>query len=1092
MSNNKLHIFSKGTDSPESQAGFEYQKLKTLETWIFNKVQGINEEIYCDYEEDIFQKGVHKSTLIFRQIKLYSTNFSFSTAEVHKALQHFFMLFVKSDYNGIATEFIFEANSDIARKKGANEANLMREWRDSQGNLSGDLLNRCRVKTKKIITNYIETTYNKLQVTNDNPEFKEQLDEAKAIFYALQPDDFDKFINSIKWRFENITPYQALESIKNKIAGLLEQIPFVFEKERYKFAHGHLLTIISEKSIGETPQDRKLTSELLDHSLLQLGSKEDLWYAEVFAKWSGRNHVNTFLIGQFFEVVDAAKYCRWNPLVHNNKDVWDKLLQDYFAMADIIGNCKRKAIYEYMMLKVQINFLNLELEPGVKELIQYYFSNLPESETFEDLEDAINLHQIITSLITLKKIKLTIKSTLKWSSDILSIITKKLVATENLNSQCAYYELLGHLSFKLRKKNKLTEAVSNSIDFYNKIIPLLPKATMYNVADLSGKLLQMHDLFMKLSTEDSRKAEKLIKAYLEKIEPIVQERKGKNFTAKQHVKWGSSYLQKNGFKRSLDALEEFHKAKILWNQEKTIEGVIVSMMMIAGVYLRAGMNYAAKYYALTALWDSLHINTKNFNRISGCFGIMMLADFEGGAWVSALNDFEKYITSNHMFDTNTLNEEPSSFFTEAVSKEGLLFLIIPQFTTDLNDYIESKKNRLGWFREETIDPLIDGLNKTFSGNDILTKVALKLTDSPLNDVGIKRKISWETQSHSWAIEFENSWALNAIAEEFCAIIQIMQVELSRRDDDMHFIKANISVKLEKSITGKFSMPEKQPSNSHHDFIFSVPEITTVNSDTVRNQYAHLSAAYVSILKDISLLPLEEIDDIVTEMYQQGLADKIFIVNSYQVMLKDFFPEADFVERRSLSFTHRPNSSFSRKLKDILPVSIDLSNKYSKSKSILHIQNRNIVFSRTLHLSFAKWKTDASFIQLVLDLRKANWLDWQILTAINNYSISYKANLHLKDIQFTSEENYWDSLHQEIDRMMNIDEEYCYMEIPISIFLEEEFQFLVKQVPIFTLNSYGLETRSAFPDHEAIRNLLSNRFSFKKDNSRKNNLLVNVK
>ena len=210
------------------------------------------------------------------------------------------------------------------------------------------------------------------------------------------------------------------------------------------------------------------------------------------------------------------------------------------------------------------------------------------------------------------------------------------------------------------------------------------------------------------------------------------------------------------------------------------------------------------------------------------------------------------------------------------------------------------------------------------------------------------------------------------------------------------------------------------------------------------------------------------------------------------MLKDFFPEADFVERCSLSFTHKPNSSFPRKLKDILPVSIDLSNKYSKSKSILHIQNRNIVFSRTLHLSLIKWKTDASFIQLVLDLRKANWLDWQILTAINNYSISYKANLHLKDIQFTPEENYWDSLHQEIDRMMNIDEEYCYMEIPISIFLEDEFQFLVKQVPIFTLNSYGLETRSAFPDPEAIRNLLSNRFSFNKDNSRKNNLLVDVK
>lgn len=1092
MSISQLHIFSKDTDAPESQAGFEYQRLKTLETWVFNKVHGINEDLYCDYEEDIFQKGMHNSGIKFRQIKLYSTPFSFSTEEVHKALQHFFMLFVKSDYTGIATEFVFESNSNIARKKADNEADLMREWKDNQGNLTGDLLDRCRTKTKSIITDYIETTYKKLQDNTEDAAFKKQLDDAKSFFHAIQPADFDKFINSIKWHFEGITPYQALENIKARIAGLLEQIPFIAEKEEYKFAHGHLLTIISEKSIGRTPADRKLTGELLDHALLQLGGKEDMWYSSVFTKWNARKTVTKFLIGEFFEVVDGAKYCRWNKLVHGNMDLWEKLLNDYFGMDKIIANCKRKAIYEWVMLKMQIGFPEINVPPGSEKLIQFYFNNLSESETSADLEDAINLHQVVSAINTLGKLKLAKKEVGQWFSSIQEIITKKLQATQNTNSQCAYYELLGHAAFKIKRETKLVEAVKESIECYNKIIPLLPQATMYNIGDLSGKLTQMRDLIMKSGFEGSDEAEKQIKTFLGKIESIVQERKGKHYTAQQHIKWGAAYLGKHTLDSYLDALEEFHKTKLLWNQEKTIEGVIISMMMIAGVYQALGMNYAAKYYALTALWDSFHISTKNLHRISGCFGIIMIADFESGAWISALNDFEKYITSSYMFDAAVSEDERNEYFNDAVSKEGLLLLMIPQFSSDLTEYVESKKKRLGWFREETIDPLIDKLQETFAGDDILSKIVSKLTDLPINDAGTKRKISWATQNHSWTVEFDNEWKLNAIAEEFCAAIQIMQVEMSRRTDDLHLIKANITIKLEKSADGKFSIPKKQASNSEHVFTLFIPEITTVSSAAIVSHYTHLAAAFITILKDISLLPGKELKEMFSDMYQQGLGDKTLIVNSYQVMLKYFFADSDFAERTALKFSYDQAHGLPQKSKNILPVTFDQSSRYLPENSIQNIQNRNIVFKRILHLSINNWKKEESFQQLIRDLRKEGWLDWQILTALNNHVISYKANLHLKDIKFADEESYLQNFHHEFDRMMKIDEEYCYEEIPVSSLLSAEFGFLLKQVPVFTLNSYGLENGSAFPDHEAIRSLLTSRFNFAIDNLAENNLLADIK
>lgn len=1092
MSINQLHIFSKDTDAPESQAGFEYQKLKTLETWVFNKVNGIEEDIYCDYEEDIFQKGIHDSAITFRQIKLYSTNFSFSAEEVHKALQHFFMLYVKSDYTGAATEFIFEANSDIARKKGDNDAELMREWRDNQGNLNGDLLDKCRAKTKGIITDYIEAAYKKLYGNTEDAALKKQLGDAKFFFYALQPADFDKFVNSIKWHFEGITPYQALENIKARIAGLLEQIPFIAEKEEYKFAHGHLLTIISEKSIGMTPADRKLTGLLLDHALLQLGSKEDIWYSAALTKWNEKKTVTKFLIGEFFEVVDASKYCRWNKLVHGNMGLWEKLLSVYFGMDNIIVNCKRKAIYESFMMKMQIGFPAINLGPEPERLIQFYFNNLTDSETSEDLEDAINLHQVVSSINTLGKLKLPEKEVVQWFSNIQAIITKKLQGTENPNSQCVYYELLGHASFKVKKENKLIGAVKESIEWYNKIIPLLPQATMYNIGDLSGKLRQMRDLILRSGFEGSNEAEKQIKTFLEKIESIVQERKGKHFTAQQHVKWGAAYLEKHEFGSYLDALEEFHKAKVLWNQEKTIEGVIISMMMIARVYQALGMNYAAKYYAMTALWDSFHINTKNLKRISGCFGIIMVTDFESGAWISALNDFEKYITSSHMFDAEVSKDERNEYFNEAVSKEGLLLLLIPQFSSDLTEYVESKKKRLGWFKEETIDPLIVKLQETFAGDDMLSKIVSKLSDFPINDAGTKRKITWATQSHSWTVEFDNEWQLNAIAEELCAVMQIMQVEISRRTDDMHFIKANITIRLEKSTDGKFYTPKKQASNSDNVFTLFIPVISTVSSAAISDHYVHLAGVFLCILKDISLLPGKELDEIVGDMFKQGLVDKTLIVNSYQLMLKDFFSESDFVERTVLKFSYDKAHGSPQKAKHVLPVTDDRSSKYLEVESIQNIQNRNIVFKRTLHLSVDNWKKEEPFKQLIRNLRKDGWLDWQILTALNSHVISHKTNLHLKDIRFANEESHQQNLRQEFDRMMKIDEEYCFEEIPVSNLLSAEFNFLLKQVPVFTLNSYGLENGSAFPDHEAIKSLLVSKFNFAVDDLSEDNLLADVK
>lgn len=86
MSISKLHIFSKDRDATSAMRGYEFQHLRTLDTWLYNRINNIDEVIYCDYEDDIFSRNIEKGTSKFKQIKLYSTNFSFSSEAIQKML----------------------------------------------------------------------------------------------------------------------------------------------------------------------------------------------------------------------------------------------------------------------------------------------------------------------------------------------------------------------------------------------------------------------------------------------------------------------------------------------------------------------------------------------------------------------------------------------------------------------------------------------------------------------------------------------------------------------------------------------------------------------------------------------------------------------------------------------------------------------------------------------------------------------------------------------------------------------------------------------------------------------------------------------
>lgn len=358
-----LHIFSKNTDANASIKGYNYQTLKTLETWISNFINSIENDIYCDYEEDIFQQNLTLNAVQFRQLKLYSSSFSFSSEEIRKCIIHFFMLHIKTDYLSAEKEFIFETNSQIAKKYENNDADLLRNWYENQDILSDKLLDECSSKVKEIISSYIE----KQAITIKDKADTKLLEDALTIFNSLHQDDWKGFVKRIKWKFANVDSDIEFSSTIKSIETLILQLssPVSINENNYAAIFGILYKEVSLRSSEENPENRKLTREILELLLLNIGTEKDKWYAKVYDEWKNVKEIKVFHIGEFFEILDASRYCRWNNSLNLHDNLWLNFLSFFIFKLSIHKKFRLQAIYEYLWLKNRPDYNNHKEPLGV-------------------------------------------------------------------------------------------------------------------------------------------------------------------------------------------------------------------------------------------------------------------------------------------------------------------------------------------------------------------------------------------------------------------------------------------------------------------------------------------------------------------------------------------------------------------------------------------------------------------------------------------------------------------------------------------------------------------------------------------------------
>lgn len=1086
MEQNKLFIFSKNTDAFAAQRGYNYQTLKTLETWINNFINNTKEDIYCEFEEDIFQKDLLSQKLTFRQIKLYSSNFSFSSEEVKKCICHFFTLHVKSNYNDFSKEYVFETNTNIAQNYLNNDADILKEWFEHQDLLDPEKLAKYSLKVKNIVTEYIAEQKKALKD-------KDGVQEAIKVFNQLDNSFWEEFTKMIKWKFIGSAPDDEFSSTRANIDLLIQKLPYELAENNSTQVFGVLLDtvfIVINEKVGE---ERKLTYDQLEQSLLSIGNENDKRYSNRYDYYKTIEPLAEFRIGEFYEILDLANYCRRKKYLHKHKDLWNPFLIYYAKNINLDPLFRKKAIYGIVFLNnefYEVNYENLEVRErpdgnliGFEQDIRYYFNDFEAFKTANDIENANTIINLLFGASINEKVLISHEELRKWFLKLYRIINKKLLTEKDISEKCNLLELKGNFLLginRLRNKSNI-----EFIQYFDEILTLGDQAPLYKLSQFGDRIEKYIKMQLNVDPTDEMGIIAALEDFSENLFPLVEKREGKVKLAQSQVNRGYSYLKTNIPKNLLKALDYFHRAKENYLQEDTIEGFVLALLNIAQLYSSIGMHFAAKNYGLAAF--RMSTNKELIKRVENSLSMLAYADFSQGSWFNSLSLYSRYIglRLNANFDKSDAEEEQ-----KATLNIAFMLYVMKRSSSQFKYLNENYIAFLDYVGTEIVVPVQAKLNDELqSDKKYYNTIENHIDDFPLNDFGKTRIINFYALGSLWCISFDNTHEVRSIAEEYISSIQIVLAEIALSDVDFHLLKSKIEIEL--TLSDRYHAPEQLPSNEVIKWKVYICFSDQVGAEKI-NQHAAFNMVSLRLMLDnISLLQSNEFDQLFWRFFTEARLDtKQIVINLYQKIHRDIYYKEDFEVFQASSFKKEQlNLNLPRENK-VMVWDSSLSKKYNKRFSLEAIENRFNNMQKCTYLTLAELKKLPSFSIWLNELRSKGYKDWQILMNMQNFMINYKIRRFERN-KFNTQEEQLEHFQKIFYKYTDMDEKDCYVEFPLEAFKSKDFTEQFSFSLPSALHTYGLETKLMTPNFTAIKEFLDIRFNLRNDDYSENNPLKDI-
>ena len=807
-----------------------------------------------------------------------------------------------------------------------------------------------------------------------------------------------------------------------------------------------------------------------------------VWYVDLRSRWRAKQRPEPTL-GDLVSLKPGLREATFRPEARPDLPFWIGLVRDLLADVELPALVKQRARYELVVATLRGMG---DLRPVDDVARAYLDESLSESEPAR-IEDASILLMYAGAAARYGVTTITASERSKWHA-ALKERAESLMSGAAPNRRANLLFILGHLGLQpalttegtahapseglnMARWDRSMPSISGPIDSTDPGELFTDRDfTMSTWIELAGSLEQTPLFPVDRLSELLRILTPLLvdhpnwRELVDLVDDGVGRVSGRSAKA-DRARDRAMVLFRNN--RLLDALEEFHRAKIDWWSGDTLRGSLLAMLMIARLYLELRLPAAAKAYSLAVATSALQgADDELVDLVPRGLFMAAHADFASGAWCEATDLYELALVAQSQFVADGLDSEQH----ESVQAADLHLTYISACARDIDPGLEARvaasASRVGV--QEIISAVLES-GRAPEKHAWASFGEDELTGQPFSDLGDTRCIRFSALGTDWIVKSANGAESARIAERFAAAAQATLAELAR--EDLAVIPTHITIDVEPRSQAAQPPAEQRASNDGRAWKVRLALAAIPGSADPRQIDRELLVLLTQILGDVSLLPQTEFMEIMERAFQQGLGHMLSPVRPYDELAAAVIPDDAYAEWRREDF-NTPWDCLERSSRahEALGRKDGPGPTFEIGRAEEMLQNRYSVFKRTLRRTLPALQRSAQFRGTVRSLRDAGWLDWHILTAVANVVMNYR-------FASTGQDPLEPGAREEMARSAFEPENESSQVAPPNIFTPDEMQTARQVAMLSLLRHWGLECHQPTPDFGGIERLLAARYGY---------------
>jgi len=818
------------------------------------------------------------------------------------------------------------------------------------------------------------------------------------------------------------------------------------------------LEIHDGQSISELLADREIFWIAVQYLSIPIDiyprtEQEDDWYIQSLESWRLKKKVRQNY-ADFFEIKSAIRHATFEYSAKQDLPFWISLLRQ-FIHKEVPPELRRSAIYEVAVASLR----GLGTMNGQEEELRGYFKSIPGMKRSMELADVAALLNYCTGALFQNKVQLTVDEITTWRDQLLTKVEKELKQSRTPSQKCPLLEIRGYLSLSVDPRKPKHIDTEEAIELWTQLIDIAKDAPLFPLERFADRLTNYTRFIGNSPGYD----------YLsQQTDMLLSQRQG-DFKAAEKCRDRAMVFYKMG--KTLRAIDQLHKAKVKWFAEETIEGSVLSMLLISQSYEKLGLLFAAKYYALASASIALMSTNPEVNLLVPKAIIQAAeCDYLQGSWCGYLDLAETGLKAYGIFSKDSTNSTDVDEFYRTIFHVATMIAITSVLNAGLCDFLKEKTEKWNigdWLNK--ILPKAYSVWEKLEISEIWNKLEEQIQGRPFGDIGVVREVTWSELGITWKVSWKNDFETTPVAEQMIAVLQILLADLA--GIDLCFLRTNVDINVRKDKISDIKV-EPIPSNIGRKWQVAFPIKWSEGQLSLGDLQVKVLAIAITILTEISVLPLAEFNKILEERFREGISMKVFVAKPYEVLYTDFTTKEIFDSSdRSKKCIPEPRREFRIKENKKLSWVNGPGPGYSKKKAESFLKNRYSYSLIPIRHTLKRLLKHTEFASTIERLRQEGWLDWHLLASICNVTITYRARQRLQACTSPEAEK------ELYFKIMNEPERKDSPPIPIHEFTEDKLRLALKFSMISTIRILDLELRQETPDFEAIEHFLRHRYNY---------------